>query len=201
MDKNHNTPVEDYGRKKGIRLVSLIIYMFLIYAVINGSVNFYTQKMEKMKIEKAKEEKLMQIEDQNFKVNLITVLDKNYKTSKEKYIEFDHDIKIPTPHNLISSSNILSYEEIIDTNDIAYRSPAVKIYYESKTEGSLDLLMDIFGEILENEYNYEKILYIFEDGKKIYTRKEIDGYFSYVILNTNNITYGVCYGKPELKTN
>ena len=56
MEKNNNTPVEDYGRKKGIRLVSLIIYMFLIYAVINGSVNFYAQKMEKMKIEKAKEE-------------------------------------------------------------------------------------------------------------------------------------------------
>ena len=113
-------------------------------------------------------------------------------------IEFEYGIKIPTPNNLIYNDNIVSYEETMETNNIAYRSRVVKINY-GPSESTASLILDIFRERLPEDYNYEQILYYFDDGTKIYVRDEEEGYFSYIIFKGSEATYGVCYGEPELK--
>lgn len=195
--ENNNSPVTDYGRKRGISLGRLILYIFATYVLILQIVNFVNDLKTKAEEEKAQEEMLALIAEKNNQIELVTELE-NASWKIKDNIEFEYGIKIPTPNNLIDKDNIISYEETMETNNIAYRSRVVKINY-GPSESTANLILEIFSERLPEDYNYEQILYYFDDGTKIYVRDEEEGYFSYIIFKGSEVTYGVCYGEPELK--
>lgn len=196
--EDNNSPIIDYGRKSRINLVSMISCIFLTYVLILQIVNFVNNMKTKAEEEKAKEEMLALIAEKNNQIELVTELDDIFFAARNDNIEFEHGIKIPTPNNLIDKDNIISYEETMETNNIAYRSRVVKINYGPAKSG-VSLILDIFSDRLSEDYNYERILYYFDDGTEIYVRDEEEGYFSYIIFKDLEVTYGVCYGEPELK--
>ena len=196
--ENNDSPVTDYRRKSGINLARMIICILLTYVLVSQIANFVKDIKTAVEQEKAQEELLILTEEKNNQINLITDLEDEYSITNNQYIEFEYGIKIPMPNKLMDKDNIISCKEIIETNNIAYRSRAVKINYGPK-EATASLILDIFSERLPEDYNYEKVLYYFDDGTEIYTRDEEEGYFSYIIFKEAEVTYGVCYGKPELR--
>lgn len=183
-------------RKKKL---SISIFGFLaICYFISQIANIVFRIVDETQYKLAQEELLRVTVEENSQIELLTDLKDEKWLDDGEYNEFNYDIKIPLPNYIIEKEDILSCQAVIETNNIAYRFPAVKITYGLE-ESTASLILDIFRERLPKDHNYEQVLYYFEDGTKIYTRNESDGYFSYIIIKGCEATFGVCHGKPELK--
>lgn len=191
--KNNNYP--KLGKK--INVIKAIFFILLTYALISSWIRFFDDINTIIEEQNAEEEELILVGQKNSQIDLLTQIDNSFFSKKIEYLEFEQDINIPLPNYLMEEENIVSCKKGVETNYIANNSPVVKITYGIE-KANTGMILDIFCERLPEDYNYESVLYYFDDGTKIYTRTENAGYFSYIIYKGAELTCGICYGEPEL---
>lgn len=185
---------KELNRRFFIRLIEF----FIIYLIISNIIKIYNRvdEFKENVIEKQEIESVVQ--EKNREINLLTEVNESFFSASNENLEYDNGIKIPLPNNIIGEEYIVSCKKGFESNEIANNSYVVKVDYGFEY-GSADLILDIFKDRLEEDHNYEKIYYYDDAGTRIFTREEIDGYFSYMIFRGVEVTFGVCYGEPKIK--
>lgn len=188
--ENNNSPK--------INIVKIFFFILLTYALISSFIRFFDDINTIVEEQKNKEETEALVEQKNREIDLITEVNETFFSTSIDSLEFEYGIEIPMPNNLIGEENIVSCKKGFESNEIAHKSFVVRVDYGSNS-GTADLILDIFKDRLPEDYNYEQIYYYDDYGTKIYTRDETEGYFSYIIFRSTEVTYGVCYGEPKIK--
>lgn len=176
-----------------ISLVKVFFFIFLTYALISSFISFFSN----INAINEENEMLELIEQKNRQIGLITEVNESFFSSKIDTLKFEHGIEIPMPNDLIEEENIISCKKCIESNEIAHQSYVVKVVYEENSDVT-EIIIDIFKDRLPIDHNYEQVYY-YDNGTRIYTREETEGYFSYIIFRGMEVTYGVCYGEPKIK--
>lgn len=195
-----NNDFQDIDERKARQrnLLRKLLYFFIIYLIFSNAIRFIGNIIEYN--EQIKEEKEMYalVEQKNSQIDLITEVNETFFSTRNDNLEFEHGIKIPLPNNLIGSENIVSCKKMVESNEIAHQSYVVKVDY-GENNGAADLILDIFKDRLDDDYNYEQVYYYDDYGTRIFTRSEAEGYFSYMIFRGTEVTFGVSYGEPKIK--
>lgn len=185
---------KELNRRFFIRLIGF----FIIYLVISDFAKLYKKVDDYKENVIEKQEIASEVQEKNREINLVTEVNESFFSTSIEYLEFDNGIKIPVPNEFIGEHNIISCKKGFESNEIAHESYVVRVNY-GPTVGTADVMLDIFKERIQNDYNYQRIYYFEDIDTKIFTRDETDGYFSYMIFRGTEVTFGVCYGEPKIK--
>lgn len=195
MEDNEEEVISNIN--SGKKLTVTFIKILIICIIINRSiVAFYDYKEIKME-EKNKivQEEYNRVINSKIKYKYYSD-DEFFNIENIEEIEFDSGIKIPTLSIYTPKVKVEEFTKKIESNEIAKDSPVMIINYEEKT--STDLLINKFCEEILKEENYTLKMSNSRNEEKIYIREEVDNYFSYIIIEKYQITYGVSYGTPEI---
>ena len=196
MENNDSYDIDERKGKSKIfwqRLVCLLV----VYCICCGTFRFVANIIEYKKQQKIKQETLVLVEEKNRKINLLTEINESFWIPGTTELEFEKGIKIPLPNTYIED-DVISCKKGFESNEIAHSSYVVKVSYEG--DNSTDnILLEIFKDRLDDDYNYKQVYYYDNYGTRIFTRDENEGYFSYIIFRGLEVTYGVCYGEPKIK--
>ncbi len=196
--ENNDSPINDYKKITRKRMLTSILAI-LIIAYFAIQISKIVLSIKSIFEESQKQtQTIATIESKNMQLDLITDIEDEIWLSSGKEIEFDNGIVIPIPSFTGNSMTTVSWEEGIETNYIAYRSRVVKMTYNLEA-ATADFMLDIYGQRLAKNYGYGRVYYPDADGVRIYSKEEVDGYFSYVILEGVTATMGVCYGEPKVR--
>lgn len=170
----------------------ILIIVWIAKVCFNCYDNYMKNKLEKEFIQKTESI----TKEMNDQVNYIIDFDET-DINEVEYIEFDNGIKIPTLSIYTPKPTITSYFKIEEDNIITNNSDVIKIFYE--IDNSESFLIEMFKtNILKNE-GYVIMPQNLYKHKKIYIRDEKDGYYTYIIIEGYQITYGISYGEPKIK--
>ena len=197
MEKN-DSPIKDYKQITSRRMLVSIITILIIAFFVIQITKIVTSIKSIFEESQYQTQTINTIESKNMQVDLITDITDEAWLSYGQEIEFDNGIVIPIPNYTGNSKTTVSWEEGIESNYIAYRSQVVKMTYNLEAS-TADFMLDIYGQRLTKNHGYERVFYTDKDGVRIYTKEEVDGYFSYVILEESVATMGVCYGEPSIR--
>ena len=196
--ENNDSPINDYKKITRKRMLTSI-FAILIIAYFAIQISKIVLSIKSIFEESQKQtQTISTIESKNMQVDLVTDITDEVWQRSGKEIEFDNGIIIPVPTYTGNAKTTVSWEEGIETNYIAYRSQVVKMTYNLEA-ATADFMLDIYGQRLTKNYGYGRVLYTDKKNVRIYTKEEVDGYFSYVILEGSVATIGICYGEPRLR--
>ena len=196
--ENNDSPINDYKKITRKRMLTSI-FAILIIAYFAIQISKIVLSIKSIFEESQKQtQTISTIESKNMQVDLVTDITDEVWQRSGKEIEFDNGIIIPVPTYTGNAKTTVSWEEGIETNYIAYRSQVVKMTYNLEA-ATADFMLDIYGQRLTKNYGYGRVLYTDKENVRIYTKEEVDGYFSYVILEGSVATIGICYGEPRLR--
>ena len=196
--ENNNFQDIDERKVRQRNLLRKLLYYFIIYLIFSSAIRFIGNIIDYN--EQIKEEKEMYalVTQKNREIELLTEINESFFTSNIDYLEFENGIQIPLPNHLVETGNIASCKKGFESNEIANNSYVVRVNY-GENNGTSDLLLDIFKDRLDEDHNYVQVYYYDDYGTRIFTRNEIDGYFSYMIFRGTEVTFGVSYGEPKIK--
>lgn len=196
--ENNDSPIKDYKQITNKRMLISILTIVIIAFFIIQITKIVTSIKSIFEESQHQTQTIATIESKNMQLDLLTDIEDEVWLSYGKEIEFDNGIVIPIPNFTGNSMTTVSWEEGIETNYIAYRSRVVKMTYNLEA-ATADFMLDLYGQRLTKNYGYGRVLYTDEENVRIYTKEEVDGYFSYVILEGVTATMGVCYGEPKVR--
>ena len=196
--KNNDSPINDYKKITRKRMLTSI-FAILIIAYFAIQISKIVLSIKSIFEESQKQtQTIATIESKNMEVDLITDIEDDDWLRSGQEIEFENGITIPIPSYTGNAKTTVSWEEGIETNYIAYRSQVVKMTYNLEF-ATADFMLDIYGQRLTKNYGYGRVFYPDAEGVRIFTKEEVDGYFSYVILEGSEATMGICYGEPRIR--
>ena len=196
--ENNDSPIKDY---KKITSKKMLIFIFTILIIVYFAMligKFVTNIKSIFEESQMQIQTIAEIEAKNMQVDLITDIKDDIWISSGKEIKFDNGITIPIPTHTGNAKATVSWEEDVETNYIAFRSRVVKMTYNLELS-TAEFMLDRYGQSLTKNYGYKTAYYSHSSGIRIYTKEEIDDYFSYVILDGSVATMGICYGEPRIK--
>lgn len=196
--ENNDSPIKDYKQITNKRMLISILTIVIIAFFIIQITKIVTSIKSIFEESQHQTQTIATIESKNMQLDLLTDIEDEIWLSSGKEIEFDNGIVIPIPNFTGNSMTTVSWEEGIETNYIAYRSRVVKMTYNLEA-ATADFMLDLYGQRLTKNYGYGRVFYTDEENVRIYTKEEVDGYFSYVILEGTTATMGVCYGEPKVR--
>ncbi len=191
MENKENEPIKDYKKVSSKRLIITVIKVLIIIYIVNSAITIYNKCNEIVENEQNKIEMTKEIEENNRKVVLVYDFDDEYVDVKNmEEIKYDNGINIPTLRKYKKVDGIVSYDTARENNIVARQSPVVKFVYIN------DLCVDMYKTELVKQDGYTRLMHQNLRNKFVYVRQEKNGYFSYVIIEGCNVTFGISYGDP-----